>query len=98
MKFFFPFLRHDIEQEEFGIHTNRQAFDQLTPKNKCLVRIDINDFAFSGGEFNLTWTVVSLAPVVQYHLQYRQIEVDLFLDLVVIVEVDGDRDDCIDDS
>jgi len=28
----------------------------------------------SGGEYNLTWTVVSLAPVVQYHLQYRQIQ------------------------
>ena len=56
------------------------------------------DFAFSGGEFNLTWTVVSLAPVVQYHLQYRQIEVDFFLDVVVIVEVDGDGDDCNDDS
>ena len=53
---------------------------------------------FSGGEFNLTWTVVSLAPVVQYHLQYRQIEVDFFLDVVVIVEVDGDGDDCNDDS
>ena len=41
---------------------------------------------------------MSLAPVVQYHLQYRQIEVDLFLDVVVIVEVDGDGDDCNDDS
>ena len=56
------------------------------------------DFTVSGGEFNLTWTVVSLAPVVQYHLQYRQIEVDLFVDAVVIVEVDGDGDDCNDDS
>ena len=55
------------------------------------MRIDINDFTFSGGEFNLTWTVVSLAPVVQYHLQYRQIEVDLFFYVVVIVEGDGDR-------
>ena len=41
---------------------------------------------------------MSLAPVVQYHLQYRQIEVDFFLDVVVIVEVDGDGDDCNDDS
>ena len=72
--------------------------DQLTPKNTCVVRIDVTDFTFSGGEFNLTWTVVSLAPVLQYHLQYRQIEVDLFLDAVVIVEVDGDGDDCNDDS
>ena len=26
-------------------------------------------------EYNLTWTVLSLAPVVQYHLQYRKLQV-----------------------
>jgi len=31
----------------------------------------------SEGEYNLTWSVLSLAPVVQYHLQYRRLKESL---------------------
>ena len=71
-----------LPQADLKLHSSPQS--RLYPGLELKVKLKFLFFSrvktklfdiSSGGEYNLTWTVVSLAPVVQYHLQYRQIQV-----------------------
>ena len=82
-----------LPQADLKLHSSPQS--RLYPGLELKVKLKFLFFSrvktklfdiSSGGEYNLTWTVVSLAPVVQYHLQYRQIQVRKLFSLKTLLQ------------